>query len=190
MEKFSLENRIMILEKKFNLVFVILTLMIVFSILFNIASIINDFANTETESNERIVEKTEKVNTIDKKNETIEPGEGIETPFTIYDRNGLTAVINKIANKETLRIYVSYSNKSGEVIELTESLCKVVSNNKQEECDTLRSLDLIENPLYELENNVEYDSIMVFDKIDSETFDFIFNIDYNEVKFNLKCDSD
>ena len=110
----------------------------------------------------------------------------IKAPFEICtDINGLKITITKITNDDLLKIYVKYENNTGSVYSPGECLCKIVADGRQQEADTMKALDFKKGDiLYDLENGVTYESILIFDKIKDNKFNLIFNVDYDDVRIN------
>lgn len=110
----------------------------------------------------------------------------VKVPFKIiHDKKGLEIKVTNVTNDKYLKIYVSYENNTGSSYELSESLHKIVADGKQQEHDTLRRLDLDNNePLYNIEDCVKYDSVLIFDKIESNKFNLIFSVDYKSIRIN------
>jgi hypothetical protein len=113
------------------------------------------------------------------------PQEKIKAPFEIlHDVGGLKITVDKITNDDMLKIYITYENNSGTVYEPAESLFKIVADGKQEEHDTMRRLDFQENVLYEIENGVTYNSVLVFNKVKGDKFNLVFSVNYEDIRIN------
>jgi hypothetical protein len=109
----------------------------------------------------------------------------IKAPFEIlHDVGGLKITVDKITNDDMLKIYVTYENNSGTVYEPAESLFKIVADGKQEEHDTMRRLDFQENVLYEIENGVSYNSVLIFNKVKGDKFNLVFSVNYSDIRIN------
>jgi hypothetical protein len=135
------------------------------------------------ETNEIKPEKTnelkfEKINPI----KTQQPKE-IKTPFEINTNvPGLKITITKITNTKFLKIFATYENNTVSVYHLTESLCKIVADGKQQQHNIIRRFDFDDNAVYDLESNASCDSVLVFDKIKSNLFDLIWNVNYENIR--------
>lgn len=143
----------------------------------------SDLENNGTRNNVIMKENIDNTNNSVKK-ET--PAKDIKAPFEIKTNiDGLKIDITKIEKvNNLLKIYVKYINNTGAVYELAESLHVVVADGKQYENDTLKTLDFIKAPLYELENSVTYESILCFPNIKANKFNLVFSVDYKDIRIN------
>ena len=128
------------------------------------------------------VEKTKKSD-----EKTKEPIKALKAPFeVVHHIDGLKITVTKITNDKVLKINVKYENNSGLPYDMGESLHKIVADGKQQEHDTTKRLEFLkyDDVLYEIEDGVNYESVLIFNKIDSDKFNLVFNVDYNDVRIN------
>jgi hypothetical protein len=163
-------------------------LMIVIGILFLVCIFLCLFGFLFLPDDESSTTPIETINTNEganvAKNTTV-PNKKIKAPFEIKtDIEGLNIEITKITNEDLLNIHVKYKNNTGQLLDLTTSLCRIVADGKQQDSYNDAYLDLNQNILYELENGVEYEQIIPFDKIKSNTFNLVLVCNYEEYRVN------
>lgn len=126
--------------------------------------------------------KTTKVSADPDKNEEAKE---IKAPFSIKTGvEGLKVTVTGIENDGLLKIFIKYENKTGSVYEPAESLYKIVAAGKQYEADTMKALDFKSDPLYELEDGVIYDSVLVFPGVQAKKFNLVCSINYTQIRVN------
>lgn len=103
----------------------------------------------------------------------------------------VTVTINKVTqDADSLKVYVTYINKSDKAVSPAESLSKIVSNGKQYDYDTMFNFDRyydtgVDNASGSLEPGVTAKSVLFFPPVANPTkINILVQPNYEEFRFN------
>ncbi|KAB2336850.1 copper amine oxidase N-terminal domain-containing protein [Cytobacillus depressus] len=127
---------------------------------------------------------TKTVTIVDKKNNNTAPTNMSQTI------NGVTVTIDRVVqDSDSLKIYVTYVNRTNKEVMTGDSLAKIVSNGKQYSFDSDFNFERwyekdVPHADYFIEPGVSEQSVIFFKPVSSDTINIVLSADFENYRFN------